>query len=145
MAHRVGEGCLFPPQNVLREIGAVVEGVTQQKFTLVIFIELQLRVHRHHIPYEVQVTEGHPGFQGVNADAPVCPEYIVHVEFPNPLLGFLLEGSGGRGEIRVLVTEELVRNLAGQKHSNVRVLMDVLAHQIHTDAGTDGGDIKSPQ
>ena len=52
---------------------------------------------------------------------------------------------GGGGEVSVLVTEQLIRNFAGQQHTDISVLMDVLAHQIHANRSTDGGDIPGAQ
>ncbi len=65
------------------------------------------------------------------------------MQFPDPFLGFLLEGFRRRGKVRVLIAEQLVRDLTGEEHPNIRMLVDVLADQIHSNAGPDGGDIVS--
>ena len=67
------------------------------------------------------------------------------MELPHPLFRFFLEGLGRGGEVRVLVAEELVGNLPGEEHPDVRVLVNGLAHQIHADAGPDGGDVVGAQ
>ena len=63
----------------------------------------------------------------------------------HPLFGLLLERLGGGGEVRVLVAEQLVGDLAGQQHPDVGVLVDGLAAQVHAHAGPDGGDVVGAQ
>ena len=53
----------------------------------------------------------------------------------------LLESGGAGGEVRVLVAEELVADLTGQQHPDVRIPVDGLAAQVHAHAGPDGGDV----
>ena len=67
------------------------------------------------------------------------------MQLPDPLLGFCLEGFPGGGKVGVLVAKQLIGDLTGQQDTNIRVFMDVLADQIHTDAGTDGRDVERPQ
>ena len=67
------------------------------------------------------------------------------MQLPDALLGFLLKRLGGWGKVGVLVAEQLVGDLAGEQNPDVSHLMDGLAHQIHADAGTDGGDVEGSQ
>ena len=67
------------------------------------------------------------------------------MQLPDAFLGFRLEGFSGGCEVGVLVAKQLIGNLTGQQDANIRILMDVLADQVHTDAGTDGRDVKRPQ
>ena len=102
-------------------------------------------VDGHDIADEVQVSEGHPGLQRVDADAPVRPEHVVHIKLIHPLFGLRLEGGGGGSEVGVLIAEELIRDLAGEQDPDVRGLVDGPAHQVHADAGPDGGDVIGAQ
>ena len=67
------------------------------------------------------------------------------MQLPDTLLRLFLELLRRGGEVGVLVTEQLVGDLAGQQHPNVGVLMNPLAQQIHAHAGPDSGDIKGAQ
>ena len=145
MAHGVGEGGLLAPQNVVGQQAVLLKGVAQQVLTHVIGVQLQLGVDAHDVLHEVQVAEGNPGLQGVDGDAAVGPEHIVHVKLVDPLLGLVLERLGAGSEVGVLVAEQLVGNLAGQQHPDVGLLVDGLAAQIHAHAGPDGGDVPGAQ
>ena len=57
------------------------------------------------------------------------------------LLGLLLEGLRGGREVRVLVAEELVGDLAGEDDADVGALVDGLADEVHADARADGRDV----
>ena len=144
VAYGIGECRLFPHENILGQV-VPLEGMAQQILALAVVGALHLRVQSHHILHKVQISEGHPGFQGVDADAAVCPEHIVHMELPDPLLRFLLEFLGGGGEVRIFVAEQLIGDFAGEQHPQIRMLMDILTHQIHTDGGPDGGDVVGAQ
>ena len=126
------------------EIAALLKGVAEQVLTLIVPVEFQFRINGHDVFDKVQITEGDAGFQRVDADAAVSPKHIVHMQLPDTLLGFRLESFSGGREIGVLVAEQLIGNLAGQQDADIRVLVDVLADQIHTNAGTDGCDIERP-
>ena len=67
------------------------------------------------------------------------------MQLPDPLLGLLLEFLGGGGEVCILVAKQLVGDFAGEEHPQIRMLVDVFAHQIHTDGGPDGGNIEGAQ
>ena len=144
MAHRVGEGRLFPPQDTLGE-PVSFKSFAQEIFAHAVFVQLFLRIDGHDILHKVQVAEGHPGLQGVHRDAPVRPEHIVHMQLPEPLLRLLLEGPGVGGVVGVLVAEQLIGDLPGEDHPDIRPLMDGLAYQVHPNAGPDGGDVIGAQ
>ena len=144
VAHGVAEGGLFPHENFLGEV-VPLEGPAEQVFALAVVVALDLRVNGHDVLDEIQIPEGDPGFQGVDGNAPVSPEHVVGVELPDPLGGLFLEGLGGGGEVGVLVAEELVGDLAGEDHPDVRLGVDGLAHQVHADGGPDGGDVPGAQ
>ena len=128
VAHRVGEGRLFPPQDTLGE-PVSFKGFAQEIFAHAVFVQLFLRIDGHDILHKVQVAEGHPGLQGVHRDAPVRPEHIVHMQLPEPLLRLLLEGPGVGGVVGVLVAEQLIGDLPGEDHPDIRALMDGPAYQ----------------
>ena len=65
------------------------------------------------------------------------------MDLPDPLLRFLLEGCRIRCEIRILISKQLVRDFARQDHTDIGLLMDCPADQIHPHAGPDGRDIIS--
>ena len=49
------------------------------------------------------------------------------------------------GKVCVLVAEQLIADLAGQQHPDVRLFVDGLAAEIHAHAGPDGGDVPGAQ
>ena len=63
------------------------------------------------------------------------------MKLPDALFSLCLKFLGRGGKVRVLVAEELVGNFTGQQHPQIRMLMNVVAHQIHADGGPDGGDV----
>ena len=67
------------------------------------------------------------------------------MKFLDPLLRFFLESIRRGGKIRIFISEQLVRNLTGQQNADIRVFVNVLAYQIHADAGPDRRDIESTQ
>ena len=67
------------------------------------------------------------------------------MQLPDALLGFLLERLGGWGKVGILVAEQLVGDFAGEQHPDIGRFVNGLAHQIHTDAGADGGDVEGSQ
>ena len=125
----------------MRKDGVFFKCPAQQIFPFVVGVHFFRRINGHHIGGEVQVAEGHPGLHGVDADAAVRAEHIVHVQFFYPFHGFFLEFLRGRGEIRIFITEQLIRDLSGQQDADVRRLVDRFAEQIHAHGGTDGGDV----
>ena len=108
-------------------------------------VDLELGINAHDVLDEIEVAERHARLDGVGADAAVGAEHIVHIQLIHALFCLLLEGLGRRGEVRVLIAEELVRNLARQEHAHVRLLMDSLAAQVHAHARADGRDIIRPE
>lgn len=114
VAHGVGEGGFLPPEDALGQEAVLLKGVAEQVFPHAVGVPLHLRVQGHDVFHEIQVAEGNPGLQGVDGDAAVRPEHVVHVKLIHPLLCLLLELLAAGGEVRVLVAEELVGNLPGQ-------------------------------
>ena len=57
------------------------------------------------------------------------------------LFGLALKFLGGRGKVGILIAEQLVRDLAGEQHAYVGVLVYPAAEQIHTHACANGGYI----
>ena len=145
MPHRVAERGLLPPEDLLRQDVIVGKRLTDQVFAHVMAVHFQRRVNGHGVAHKGQIAEGHPGLQRVDGDASIRPQHVVHVQLPDALFRLMLERGRVRREIGVLVAEQLVGNFAGQQHPNVRVLVDVLAHQIHADAGPDSGDVIGAQ
>ena len=144
VAHGIGEGGLLPHENVIRKV-VPLKGVPQQVFALAVVVALHFGVQSHDVFHKIQIAEGHPGFQRVDADAAVCPEHIVHMQLPDPLFRFLLEFLRAGGKVRIFVAEKLIGNLSREQHPQVCVLVDVFAYQIHADGGPDGGDIVGAQ
>ena len=144
MTHGVREGGLFPIKNVMGQVIAF-ERMAEQVFALAVDVHLLGRVDGHDVFHEVQVTEGHASFQGVDGDAAVGTEDIVHMQLPNTLLGFRLEGFRGGGKVGVLVSEQLIGDLTGEQNPNVGGLVDGLADQVHPHTGTDGSDVIGAQ
>ena len=145
MSHRIGESGFFPPEDIIRQIAKTFKSMAQQVLALTILIQLHFRIDGHNVFHEVQVAKGNSGFQRVEADAAVSPENIVHMKFLDPLLCFFLESIRRGGKIRIFISEQLVRNLTGKKNADIRVFVNVLAYQIHADAGANGGNIKGTQ
>ena len=137
----VGEGGLLTHEDVLRQEMIGLKCVAKEILALMVVVQLLLRIDVHHVVDEVNVSERYACLEGVYADAAVRTKYIVHVQLVDTLLGFLLEFLGARCEIGVLVAEELIGDLAGQEYTDVRLLVDRLAAEIHADGSTDGGDI----
>ena len=79
VTNRIREGCLFTPQNFIRQVTLSFKGMAKQILTLVILIQLHFRIDCHNILHKVQITKGHSGFQGVDADTAVSPEHIIHM------------------------------------------------------------------
>ena len=145
VAHRVGKGRLLPPQDFLRQDPILRKRLAQEIFALAVDVHLLFRIDRHHIFHKIQIPERHPSLQGVDGDAPVRPEHVVHMELPHPLFRFLLERFRAGGKVCIFVAEQLVRHLSGEQHPHIRLLVDGPAHQIHPDAGPDRGDIIGAQ
>ncbi len=141
MADGIGECGLFPEENLPGQEAGPVEGVAQKVLALAVGVDLDGGVKGHDVVREGQVAEGNPGLQRVDRNAAVRPEYIIIMQFPHPLLGFGLEVRRGGRKVRVLVAEELVTYLPGQENPDIRVLMDVLAKEVHADRSPDGRDV----
>ena len=123
----------------------MLKGMAQQVFSHVVGVHLHGRINGHDIFYKVQVAEGHPGLQGVDGDAAVRPQDVVHINLVHPLFGLGLKAPGVGGEVGVFIAEELVADLPGEDHPDIRPLMDGLAAQVHAHAGPDGGDVPGAQ
>ena len=144
VAYGVREGGLFAPQDLRRQPVAL-KGLAQQVLALAVAVQLLFRVDGHDVAHKVQVAKGHPRLDAVGGDAAVCPQHIVHIQLADALLALLLEGVGGGGVVGVFVAEQLVRDLAGQQHTHIGLLVNGLAQQVHAHAGADGGDIPCAQ
>ncbi len=144
VAHSVGKGGLFPPQDLIGQ-PVPLKGPAEQILPLAVGVYLFRGVNAHDVADKVQIPKGNPGLQTVHRNAAVCPEHIVHKQLPEPLLGFPLERLRVRGEVRVLIAEQLIGDFAGQQHPDIRLLVDGLADQIHPHGGPDGGDVKGAQ
>ena len=144
VAYGVREGGLFAPQDLRRQPVAL-KGFAQQVLALAVAVQLLFGVDGHDVAHKIQVAKGHAGFDAVGGDAAVCPQHIVHIQLPDALLALLLESIGGGGVVGVFVAEQLVRDLAGQQHTHIGLLVNGLAQQIHAHAGADGGDIPCTQ
>ena len=137
MAYRIRKCRLLSPQYILREIIQPLKCVAEQVLALSISVELDFRVEAHHVFDKIQVPERDACFQRVDRDAAVSTEHVVHVNLPDPLGRFLLEGFRRGRKIRVLVAEQLVGNLPGENDPDIRGLVNSLADQIHAHACTD--------
>ncbi len=126
VAYGVREGGLFAPQDLRRQPVAL-KGLAQQVLALAVAVQLLFRVDGHDVAHKIQVAKGHAGFDAVGGDAAVCAQHIVHIQLADALLALLLESIGGGGVVGVLVAEQLVRDLAGQQHADVGLLVDGLA------------------
>ena len=67
------------------------------------------------------------------------------MKLPDTLFGFLLKSLGAGGKIGVFIAKQLIRNFTRQQHAQVGVLVNILAHQIHSDGGADRGDVIGAQ
>ena len=122
-----------------------LKGVAQQILALAVDVALLGRVDGHDILHEVQIAERHAGLETVDGNAAVSTQDIVHMQLPNTLLGFRLEGFRGGGKVGVLVSEQLIGDLTGEQNPNVGGLVDGLADQVHPHTGTDGSDVIGAQ
>ena len=145
MTHRIGEGGFFTPENLIGQVGQPLKGMAQQVLALAVGVQLHLRVNGHDVFDKVQISKGDSCLQRVDADAAVGTEHVVHMKLPNALLCLFLKAFRIRREVGVLVAKQLVGDLAGEQHPDIGVFMDIFAHQIHADAGPDGGDVVGTQ
>ena len=141
MPHRIGKSGLLPPEDLIGQDPVFLERMAKKVFAHAIPIELQFRVNPHYILHKIQIAEWHTGFQGVYGDAAVSPQHIIHVQLVDPLLALQLEGLRRWGEVGVFVPEQFVGNLPGQQNTDVRVLVDCPAAQIHAQACPNGRNI----
>ena len=144
VAHSIREGGLLAPQDLRRQPVAL-KGLAQQVLALAVAVQLLFRVDGHDVAHKIQIPKGHAGLDAVGGNAAVGPQDVVHVQLPDALLAFLLEGVGGGGVVGVLVAEQLIGDLTGQQHPDVGLLVDGLAQQVHAHAGADGGDVPGAQ
>ena len=126
MAHGIGESGFLPLQDRLGQV-IPLKGMAQQVFTFAVHVHLLRRVDAHDVFHEFQIPKGHPGLQTVDGDAPVRPQHIVHVQFPDALLGLLLERLGTWGKVGVFITKQFIADLAGEENPDIALLVDGLA------------------
>ena len=141
----VGEGGLLPPEDILGQDAVGGERLAQQVLAHVVAVDLELGINAHDVLDEIEVAERHACLDGVDRDAAVGAEHVVHIQLVHALFRLLLEGLGRGREVRVLVAEELVGDLACHKHAHVGLLVDGLAAQVHAHARADGGDVVSAE
>ena len=145
MADCVGKCSLLSPEDGIWQKPVFLKSLSQQIFTHAVSVDFQSRVDRHDIFYKFQIPEGYTSLQRVDGDASVSPQNIIHIDFINPLFCLLLECLGRRCKIGILIAEQLVADLACHKHTNVCLLMDGFAAQIHSHACPDSCDIIGAQ
>ena len=63
------------------------------------------------------------------------------MKLSDTFLGFLLELLGTGSEIGVLISEQLIRYLAGKQYSYICGLMYSFTYKVHTHTCSDGRDI----
>ena len=90
MADSVGERGLFTIEDGMGEQVAL-KGMAQQILAHPMRIELILRIDAHHIAHEIKVAKGHARFQGMNGNAAVGAQHVIHVQLVHALFGFVLE------------------------------------------------------
>ena len=98
----------FSTDNGLGEKIVPFKGMTKKILSLTIGVHLQLWIDRHYVGDEVQVPEGNSCFKGVDGNAAVCPQHIIHVDLPDSLLSFLLELLCAWSKVCILISEELI-------------------------------------
>ena len=141
MADGVGEGRLLPPEDIVGEDMIIGKGLTQEVLAHVVGVHFELRADGHDVLDEIQIAEGNSGLEGVDGDAAVGAQHVVHIELVDALLRLLLEGFGRGREVGIFIAEQLVGNFAGHEHAHVGLLVDGLAAQVHAHARADGGDV----
>ena len=82
--------------------------MAEQIFSLSVGIQFQFRIQRHHILYEIKISKRNPCLQGVYGNTAVCTQYIVHMQFMDPFLGFFLKSFPVRCKVRIFIAEQLV-------------------------------------
>ena len=145
MADRIGESRLLAHEDFIGDQIVLLEGMAQQVFADAVGVHLLFGIDGHAIGQKIQVSEGNAGLQGVDADAAVGAQNVVHVDLPDPLLRLLLKSIRIGGKICIFVAEDLIGDLAGQDDTDVGVFMDPLADQIHADRGADSRDVPGSQ
>ena len=145
MSDCIGKCCFLAHQNVLRQVTQALERMAQQVFSFVVDIHLFLRRDPHYVGYEIQIAERNAGLHRVDRNATVGAKHVVHVQLAKSLLCFQLELFSVRSEVRVLVTEDLIGDLAGQEHPDIRGLANAFADQVHSHARPDRRDIEGTQ
>ena len=117
------------------------KGVPQEVLSHVVAVDLQFRINPHHIADEIKIPERNPRLKGVYGDAAVSTQHVVHVQLVYPLLALLLEGLRRGGEVRVLVSEQLIGNLSCHQYPHIGLFMNRFAAEVHADARPYGGDV----
>ena len=141
MPHGVGKRGFFTPQDVLRQQIAF-KSLPQKILAHAVGIHLQLGVDGHDVAHKIQVAEGHARFQGVGRYTPVRAQYVVHMQLAHALFALLLERLRARRKVRILVAEELVRDLAREQHAHVGGAADGAADEVHAHARPNRGYIE---
>ena len=145
MAHSVGKRRLLAPQDALGQDAVRLKRLADEVFAHVVSVHLQLGIDAHRVMHKRQVAKGHARLQRVDGDAPIGAQHVIHVQFADALLRLVLERAGVRRVIGILVAEQLVGDFAREQHADVRMLVNVLAHQIHAHARADGRDVVGTQ
>ena len=144
MTDRIAEGSLFTPEDALGQPIAL-ERLAQQVLAFAVGVQLLFGVDGHDIFHKIQIAERHAGFQAVDADRTVSAQHIVHIQLADALLALGLERGGAGGKVGVLIAEQLVGDLAGQQHTDIGVLVDVLADEVHAHRRADGRNVPGAQ
>ena len=140
MTYSVRECGLFPEKYVVGEQIAL-EGMAEKVFSFVIFVHFKLGINAHDVLGKVKISERNPCLKGVYRYTSVGAENVVHIKLVYPLFGLGLEFFGAGGEIRIFIAKEFVGYFAGEQDTDVRMLVDILADQIHSHARPYGSDI----
>ena len=141
MADGVGEGRLLPPEDIVGEDMIIGKGLAQEVLAHVVGVHFELRADGHDVLDEIQIAEGNSGLEGVDGDAAVGAQHVIHMQLADTLGRLLLKCRRARREVRILVAEELVGDLAREQPTQIGLLMDGLADEVHADARADGRDV----
>ena len=79
MADGIGEGGLLPPEDVLGQDAVGGERLAQQVLAHVVAVDLEVGINAHDVLDEIEVAERHARLDGVDRDAAVGAEHIVHI------------------------------------------------------------------
>ena len=145
MAHGVGKRRFFSPENFIRQIIPFFKSVTEEIFTLSVFVHLHFRVNRHNIFHEINIAERNSCLQRVYGNTTVGTENVIHMKFTDSFLGLFLELLRRGGKIRIFVAENFVGDFTRQKNSDIRLFVNCLTYKVHTHTCSDCCDIVRTQ